>query len=83
MLVVKAIGVGVAAGIAAMVLYLVLVVMVPVAVAAFRNSANDGGGIMGFSISIELGLLVAVVGFVAGFGWTLLQAWANQWNQER
>ena len=76
MLVVKAIGVGVAASVAAIVLYLVVVVMIPVAVAAFQNSAN-GGGVMGFSVSIELGLLAAVIGFVGGFGWTLLRGWVK------
>ena len=74
MLVIKAIVVGAATGVVAIALYLVVVVLIPVAVGMLESSM-DGGGMGGFFISIELGLLIAVVGFSAGFGWTLLRAW--------
>jgi hypothetical protein len=74
MLVIKAIVVGAATGVVAIALYLVVAVLIPVAVGMLESSV-DGGGMGGFSISIELGLLVAVIGFFAGFGWTLLRAW--------
>jgi hypothetical protein len=75
MLVVKSFGTGIIAGVVGIVLYLV-VVMIPVVVAALQSS--EGGGVVGFSFSIELAVLVAVVGFLLGFGWTLLKGWVGE-----
>ena len=71
MLVVKAIGAGAASAVAAIVLYVVVVAVIPMAV-ALAGGILDGGGIAGFSVSIESGMVVAAAGFLIGFGWTLL-----------
>ena len=76
MLVVKSFGAGVIAGVVAIVLYLVVVVLFPVVVGMLQSSG--GGGMVGFSFSIELGVLVAVIGFLLGFGWTLLRGWIGE-----
>jgi hypothetical protein len=77
MLVVKSFGAGVIAGVVAIVLYLVVVLM-PVVVGLFESSLSGGGGMVAFSFSIELGILVAVIGFILGFGWTLLRGWVGE-----
>ena len=76
MLVVKSFGTGVIAGVVAILLYLVVVVLIPVVVGLLQSSG--GGGLVGVSFSIELGLLVAVVGFLLGVGWTLLRGWVGE-----
>ena len=78
MLVVKSLGAGVTAGVLAIVLYLVVVVLMPLMVGLFESSLSGGGGMVGFSFSIELGILVGVIGFLLGFGWTLLRGWSGR-----
>ena len=78
MLVVKSFGAGAIAGVVAVVLYLVVVVLMPVTIGLFESSLSGGGGMVGFSFSIELGILVGVIGFVLGFGWTLFRGWSGQ-----
>ena len=77
MLVVRSFGTGVIAGVVAVVLYLVVVVLFPVVLGLLQSSMS-GGGMMGVSVSIELGVLVAVIGFLLGFGWTLLRGWVGE-----
>jgi hypothetical protein len=78
MLVAKSFGTGVIAGVVAIVLYLVVVVLIPVVLGLLQSSMTGGGAIVGGSVSIELGVLVAVVGFLLGFGWTLLKGWVGE-----
>jgi hypothetical protein len=77
MLVGKSFGTGVIAGVVAIVLYLIVVVLFPVVLGLLQSSMS-GGGIVGVSVSIELGVLVAVVGFLLGVGWTLLKGWVGE-----
>ena len=67
----KSIGVGLVAGVTAAILLLVVTMLFPLIAGIFQSWRSGGGGIAGFSFSIELTILVAVVGFFVGFATAL------------
>ena len=69
--VVKSIGVGLVAGMTAAILLLVVTLLFPLIAGIFQSWRSGGGGMVGFEYSIELTLLVAIVGFFVGFATAL------------